>query len=122
VLAKAPRSRASDAGQLLSDLRRTPLGDLVGTLKPERASLSRTLAFHATERVGEQRQATVMSCSLYVVPSALSRVDVEVLDALARDQLKLGEEVAARHGGYILGTLASRFIVVFGLPEASEND
>jgi TOMM system kinase/cyclase fusion protein len=123
ALAKIPRERASDAGRLASELREIRLGDLVGHLDGEaNARPAQTLALESAAFVGEQRQATVMCCSLSVVSACSLPPDVETFDAIQRDQLNMCVDITTRFGGHVVGRLADRIITVFGFPHASDSD
>ncbi|HEX9621166.1 MAG TPA: TOMM system kinase/cyclase fusion protein, partial [Polyangiaceae bacterium] len=123
ALVKASRERTGDARRLLSDLRRVPLGDLVGRIEGVASSRPQpTLMIDGTSFSGEQRQATALSCSLSVLALSDDRPDAETLDATVREQLNLCADIVTRFGGYVTGTLANRLIAVFGVPHASDND
>jgi len=121
ALAKAPRDRG-EAGQILGEVRKVGLGNLVGDLHDGGRVPTPTTTLAAANVASEQRQVTVVSFSVKVIPSRSGGPDFEVLDAVLRDQLRICEDTLRRHGGYVLGTLANRVVGVFGLPRASETD
>jgi TOMM system kinase/cyclase fusion protein len=123
AVAKDPRQRASDAGQLGLHLRRVRVSDLVGLIAPEStARPAKTVSIDAGAYPGEQRQATVFSCSLTALATAPGHLDLEMFDAVQRDQLGMCADVVTRFGGHLVGRLANRIVAVFGLPHASDSD
>jgi TOMM system kinase/cyclase fusion protein len=123
ALAKAPQERIASARELRRLLASTRTGDLVGPISsvPPPARPAKTLTV-GIGRSGEQRQATLLCCSLNVVARGGQAADLEALDALQRDQLSLCGDVIARFGGVVAGVLANRLIGVFGVPQASDSD
>ncbi len=123
ALAKQSRERASSAGRLARELRELRVSDLVGPLaQPETAPPARTVALEGVAFGGERRQATVVSCSLAVVPACPNPPDLETFDAIARDQLNTCVDIATRFGGHVVGRLANRIVALFGFPQASDSD
>ncbi|HET9957768.1 MAG TPA: TOMM system kinase/cyclase fusion protein, partial [Polyangiaceae bacterium] len=127
ALAKSPNERAGDAARLAAELRKVPIGDLVGLLTPHfNDRPARTLALDARKPVAEQRHVTALSFSLTV--SAVAQdgrelgLDLETLDAVQRDQMSLCIDLVRRFGGHVAGTLANRMLAVFGYPEAMSGD
>jgi len=134
VLQKNPSDRAGDAIQLYSDLKRINLNNLVGELKGS-SSISRdTLSsddssYPATfiDRPlwsgvrNERRQITVLCFSLRVTRT-VDELELEVLEALQRDQLNSCVDTGIRFGGHLAGMLGDTVMMYFGYPYVSDND
>src|SRR5262249_42488646 len=71
---------------------------------------------------GERRQLTVGSCRLTVGSVDAEAVDVEELDELIRAQHARFAELAARNDGQLASVMADRVLIVFGYPQAREDD
>ncbi|MFK7777775.1 MAG: AAA family ATPase [Gimesia sp.] len=70
----------------------------------------------------EQRQITVLCCSLNVFPLHPEKLDLELLNTLQRDQLGFCADIGAKFGGYHVGTLGDSMMFYFGYPQASDID
>ncbi|MGH7789233.1 MAG: TOMM system kinase/cyclase fusion protein [Candidatus Binatia bacterium] len=94
------------------------LGALASGLSTEDAEAA------AAERPpeGERRQVTVLSCRLSAARSDGQPVDLEQLDELLHTQHALYVELAARGGGRVASAFGDRAILVFGYPQAREDD
>jgi TOMM system kinase/cyclase fusion protein len=71
---------------------------------------------------GERRQLTVVSCGLAVDPAEDSGPDLEELDELLHALEALVREAAGGAGGHVASALGERLLVVFGHPQAREDD
>jgi TOMM system kinase/cyclase fusion protein len=71
---------------------------------------------------GERRQVTVLSCRLSINRVDGARVDLEELDELLHSQRTLYSELATRRGGQIASAVGDRAILIFGYPQAREDD
>jgi TOMM system kinase/cyclase fusion protein len=70
----------------------------------------------------ERRQLTIVSCRLDVVQDGPRLLDIEEVEELIHAQHALWAEVAARRGGRLASVLADRALLVFGFPQAAEDD
>jgi class 3 adenylate cyclase/tetratricopeptide (TPR) repeat protein len=122
ALAKCARDRSQSAARIWADLQRVRVSDLVGSLAAAAPRVTKTLAVSSPQYSGEQRQATIFSCSLMALQLDGDAPDIETLDAVQRDQLALCADVTTSFGGRITGMLGNRMIAVFGLPRASDSD
>src|SRR5262249_9487815 len=71
---------------------------------------------------GERRQLPIMCCLLTVSSLDGQRLELEELDELLHAQHAIYAEQAARNGGQIAGVMADRVLLVFGYPQAHEDD
>ena len=135
VLQKDSRERATDARSLYAELKSMNLLNIGGELHPTRSTLrdaphtplQLTLDYLPASATGqiEQRQITVMCCSLAVAPLAEAGVELDALEALEtlqRDQLNLCSDTCQRHGAYLAGSLGDNLMFYFGYPQLHQDD
>jgi class 3 adenylate cyclase/tetratricopeptide (TPR) repeat protein len=84
---------------------------LADARRPERGVLSE----------GERRQLSIVSCQLTVTASG-DPVPAGELDEVFRAQQAACTALAERHGGRVAGTMGDRLLLVFGHPQAREDD
>jgi TOMM system kinase/cyclase fusion protein len=85
------------------------------------AEPDRPLPREVTE--GERRQLTVVSCGLTVDPADDSRgLGLEELDELLHALEAVVREAAGSAGGHVSSALGERLLMVFGHPQAREDD
>jgi TOMM system kinase/cyclase fusion protein len=73
-------------------------------------------------RDGERRQVTLVACRLSVARRDGQRLDLEQLDELLHAQYARYAELAARAGGHVASAFGDRAMLVFGYPQAREDD
>jgi TOMM system kinase/cyclase fusion protein len=73
-------------------------------------------------RAGERRQVTLVACRLQVGRLDGQRLDLEQLDELLHAQYGRYAELAARAGGHVASAFGDRAMLVFGYPQAREDD
>jgi TOMM system kinase/cyclase fusion protein len=120
--------RSASAQEVLAELTRVRLDDLVGTLQPVQPLAFMSLA--ATQEherpFDEKRQVTLLCCGVsawYQTQSGADPAqDFEKQEALQRETTRLFQDMALRRGGILVGSLGHRFIVMYGYPQASEWD
>ncbi|MEZ4307260.1 MAG: TOMM system kinase/cyclase fusion protein [Polyangiaceae bacterium] len=127
VLRKNPGERAPDAAALHAELKRLPIGDLVGLIEPDHptsAAFSYDPARPQSPTFAwvERRQVTAIALQLRIVPHGVDFLDPEALDPILRDQLALCRDGLARYGGAVVGEVGDLFLVMFGYPTASDAD
>ena len=71
---------------------------------------------------GERRQLSLVCCRLTVTSLDGTAVDVEDLDQLLHTERARWAELAGRSGGHIATVMADRVLLVFGYPNAREDD
>jgi TOMM system kinase/cyclase fusion protein len=78
----------------------------------------------ATPRTGEaeRRQVTVVCCGVTFVGGSAGGLDLEELDHLLHVQHAVLDEIASRTGGVVTSVLADRVMLVYGHPQAREDD
>lgn len=112
VTAKSVEKRDATVEGLLHALERIELGDPAAD----------DPAAGAEAGEGERRQVTIVSCRLTLSRADGQRVDLEQLDELLHAQQALCAEIAGRGGGRVAGGLGDRTILLFGYPQAREDD
>src|SRR5262249_11886904 len=71
---------------------------------------------------GERRQLTIVCCRLTVASVDDVALDVEEPDEVLHAQYAMYAEHAARASGHIASVMADRVLLVFGYPQAREDD
>jgi len=74
------------------------------------------------EPVPERRQVTVMFCDLAGSTSLATSLDLEDLRVVVRAFQAAAKTVISRHGGFISAFLGDGILVLFGYPQAHEDD
>ena len=69
-----------------------------------------------------RRQVTVVCCRFVVEADGDEPLDLEELDQVLHAQQAMCEAVAGGHGGRRAAAMADRIVLVFGYPQAREND
>ncbi len=75
-----------------------------------------------TERGGERRQLTLVSCRTVARHADGRALDLEDLDHVLHAQQALCARLVAAHGGVVVGRTGDRVLMAFGYPRAHEND
>jgi TOMM system kinase/cyclase fusion protein len=123
---KNPAHRASSAAELLADLQRVHLADLVGDLRdaadPSGAPLNPDPTWTGIAGPATRRQITSLSCNIAVMPVIGSQPDPEVVGALQADQLSSNAELCTEFGGEVVGALGCQILVHFGVRQSSDSD
>lgn len=143
VTQKSPHLRAADARVLFQEFQKINLGNIVGRLDLdvvtyERQETGTHIGYEETSHavnqptlhmasdwreIGfERRQITVLCFLLNLFDSADQALDIDVMDALQRDQLNLCCDTARRFGGYFAGALADSVVFHFGFPYVTDSD
>ena len=128
ALRKDSHRRAGDAAQLLAELNRLQVNDLVGELNGLRArqSTAETTRTRTHEGQGSQREMRkqVTTLCYSVVASQMQRVepDIEALEAVLVEQRGDCADLAASYGGAVCGELGDKVMVCFGHPRVSDTD
>ena len=79
-------------------------------------------ATHRDEAVPERRQVTVMFCDLADSTTLATSFDPEDLRVIVRAFQAAAKAVISQHGGFISAFLGDGVLVLFGYPEAHEDD
>jgi len=69
-----------------------------------------------------RRQLTLVCCRLTVASLAGTAVDLEELDQVLHAEHAVCAEIAARNNGQVAGVMGDRVLLVFGYPQAQEDD
>ncbi len=130
VLRKNPRDRAEQAERLYNDLRKIHVHNLVGdlqgvwpsTLDEEAPTgpLNYNPLISSSQR--ERRQVTVLCCNLRIFALGAAHPDLELLEALQRDQLNQLLDTSVKFGGHLIGSFGDSLMICFGYPHVSDND
>ena len=122
ALRKKRVERHASAGDMLLELSRIRLDDLVGVSLHEAAAeraaeLPTTICQPSRE---EKRQVTILCCSVSVCqPDAGDGLDsdgFEQRESLQRTLCQAFQEAALMRGGTLIGSLGHQFSVMFGYP------
>ena len=70
----------------------------------------------------ERRQLTIVCCRITISSNNGRQLDIEEVDQLLQAQRSALADRAARSGGAVAATLAERVFLVFGYPQAREDD
>lgn len=125
VLKKKPQERCRDAAELWSDLRATPLHDLVGVLAPQDAPVGQASDQTplASSYFQHRRQISTLCCHLSARPlGGPDTVDIEALEIVQIDLVNQLKDVATRYGGWVADTFVEQVLVYFGYPYAADGD
>jgi len=72
--------------------------------------------------IAERKQITLCCIALSLRNHNTEAADIEIIDALHRDQKASITDTAARYGGFHLGTLGNTLLFCFGYPSVTDND
>jgi TOMM system kinase/cyclase fusion protein len=122
VLQKDASLRTADARQVYEDLRHVDVSNLVGKLVPPRAPGSDTWVDGQMLRPAQWRQVTTLCCNLVLKHADRAEADVDAMDGLLLEQIRLCMDIGARFGGYFAGALGGVLRFYFGYPKASDAD
>jgi TOMM system kinase/cyclase fusion protein len=134
ALRKNPQERAESAAALYLDFQKINLANIVGDLtahlnrapgQTTQAMASAITQEYSPGQFGlayQQQQITVLSCTLNVVTLLGADTELEVLEALQRDQLSSCSDNALRYGGHLAGSLGNSLMFYFGYPHIAEDD
>lgn len=118
---KNPAQRASSAAELLTELQKVHVADLVGDVgeSTEAAPPEAEPTWIGLGGPATRRQITSLSCFVNVAPMG-EQPDPEVIAALQADQLSSSAELCTEFGGEIVGVLGSQILVHFGARQSSD--
>lgn len=137
VLHKKASERIASALDVYSELSRLNFSTLVGDIS---ASVTQAQSFQTSNipavdditqftnadalqtGLTERKQITALCMTLRISASSESHVDIEVANALHRDQLAECVDIAVRFGGTHIATMAESLLFYFGYPLTSDND
>jgi len=138
VLHKKTSERAVSATEVYKEFIKLNLSTLVGDLTSSPAKLEltnstvsmdayddRTLINDSSTlytSLTERKQITVLCLSINVKSVTQEKIDLEVIDALHRDQKSHSIDIAIRYGAFHVGTLGDTLLFYFGYPNVSDND
>ncbi|MCJ8292057.1 MAG: TOMM system kinase/cyclase fusion protein [Crocinitomicaceae bacterium] len=127
VLEKNPRNRAQETQTIAEKFEEINFNTLTGIIEEQKkivdddsGTLANNMVWSAT--TGARKQLTVLCFRLNLVPSKGVQLDLEILDAIQKDQLNLCKDTAIRYGGYVSGTFMNNLAVYYGYPETSDTD
>ncbi|WP_298772491.1 TOMM system kinase/cyclase fusion protein [uncultured Shewanella sp.] len=140
VLNKKVQDRAGVATDIYHELNQLNFLSLVGQFSPsmEEAhealppSASAQLVDHDETQLDldvfafsgliERKQISVLCLCLNIVSVVEDRLDLEVIDAIHRDQKSQCSNVAVSYGAFHVGDLGDTQLFYFGYPKVSDND
>ncbi|WP_299006384.1 TOMM system kinase/cyclase fusion protein [uncultured Shewanella sp.] len=140
VLNKKVQERAGVAAEIYRELNQLNFLSLVGQLAPlieqaheARPSATSTVLMDYDETqldldvfafsgLVERKQISVLCLSLHIISLVEDRVDLEVIDAIHRDQKSQCSNIAVSFGAFHVGDLGDTQLFYFGYPKVSDND
>lgn len=128
VLQKKPANRIYNTQQLFDEFSKVNFNTIVGKISSqpqytstvEEYTIDNQLQIKNTKQ--EKRQITVLCAKLSLSVPNSGQIDIEILDAIQEDQLRLYSEIALKFGGYVSQSTVNHIIVYFGYPSAMDND
>ncbi|HAP60750.1 MAG TPA: hypothetical protein DCR93_15040, partial [Cytophagales bacterium] len=130
VLEKNPRNRISDAPSLLKEFEAINFNTLAGSIQSathtvsiaseEEGTVDNMLGFQAA--IATRKQITVLCLQLQLQVVGEEPIELEVLDALQKDQLQLCKDTVQRYGGTVSEPFMNHVAVYFGYPESTDTD
>ncbi len=134
VLQKNASNRVGSAERLYSEFRTLNLSNIVGRFhssssdsqepSQEFSEFTSTLVDSSQHSgfTGERQYITVLCCSLSLTAITEGEPDLELMEAILRDQLSLCTDTCIQYGGHVGGMLGNQVMVYFGYPNISDND
>jgi len=130
VLEKNPRNRVADAQRLLKEFEAINFQTLSGTFEAQNGTGAAAPGNSATvenyvgfqHAVATRKQITVLCLQLQLEVISNTPIELEVLDALQKDQLQLCKDTAQRYGGTVTDPFVNHLLVYFGYPESTDTD
>lgn len=126
ALRKKRAERHASASDMLLELARIRLDDLIGVSAPapltdRSVELPTALCQPSRE---EKRQVTILCCSVSVcLPGdSLDNAGFEQRESLQRTLCQVFQEAALTRGSTLIGALGHQFSVMFGYPRSTEGD
>ncbi|HAA10306.1 MAG TPA: TOMM system kinase/cyclase fusion protein, partial [Cytophagales bacterium] len=129
VLEKNPRNRIQHAKSLLKEFESINFQTLTGSLQTtltsrisaeEEATVDNVMGWQAA--VATRKQITVLCLQLQLQVVGDTPIELEVLDALQKDQLQLCKDTTQRYGGTVSEPFMNHLAVYFGYPESYDTD
>jgi TOMM system kinase/cyclase fusion protein len=96
--------------------------ELLDALEQSGRAASTSVAGPADVEEAERRQVTVVCCGITFASLNGAALDVEEHDHLCRVEYAVLAELATRTGGVVTSALADRVMLVYGYPQAREDD
>ncbi len=133
VLNKKSQERAGNASSIYLELEKLNFSSMVGgvPLKNRPSIITKENDFNQTQVniqslqytvLSERKPISVLCISLAINSAAGNEVDLEVIEALHRDQKVMCIDIAARYSAFHAGTLGDTLLFYFGYPLVSDND
>jgi len=128
VLEKNPRNRAGDVESIFKEFEKINFNRLTGDIVIQRkvvtsfeeATVGNDMVWSGIS--GSRKQLTVLCLKLNLVIANDVHLDLEILDAIQKDQLNLCKDTAIRYGGHVSGNFMNHLAVYFGYPESNGTD
>ncbi len=128
VLQKKPNDRVYNAQQLFDEFSKINFQTIVGKIShhqhysPINEDYTADNYLSLSNAKQEKRQITALCAKLSISLPSTSQFDIETLDAIQEDQIRLYSDIALKYGGYISQSVADHIVVYFGYPNGTEND
>jgi len=128
VLEKNPRNRAENVESIFKEFEQINFNTLTGNIAIQRkvttsfeeVTIGNDMVWSGIS--GSRKQLTVLCLKLNVEIANDVHLDIEILDAIQKDQLNLCKDTAIRYGGHVSGTFMNNLAVYFGYPESNDTD
>lgn len=124
ALAKRPDDRYASAAELIAALGacNTVAGRAPATMHEGAATRVNDSRDTALTRGGERRQVTMITCVTGGYEELVERLSPEAAERVISRIRDAAAEIATQHGGIVNHFLGDRFVMLFGVPTAHEDD
>ncbi|PHS05748.1 MAG: TOMM system kinase/cyclase fusion protein [Kordia sp.] len=128
VLEKNPRNRAGNVESISREFEKINFNTLTGDIAIQRkavnsfeeSTVGNDMVWSSIS--GSRKQLTILCLKLNLEIADDVHLDLEILDAIQKDQLNLCKDTAIRYGGNVSGAFMNNLSVYFGYPESNDTD
>ncbi|CAM1369034.1 TOMM system kinase/cyclase fusion protein [Tenacibaculum xiamenense] len=127
VLDKKPKNRIESVETILKEFHLINFNTLTGKLvddnnivDSEQITVKNNSFYHYSFQ--SRKQLTIICLKLNLNITDNTSIDLEVLDAIQKDQLNLCKDTAIRYGGYVSESFLNNLAIYFGYPESNDTD
>ncbi|SEB47467.1 TOMM system kinase/cyclase fusion protein [Tenacibaculum sp. MAR_2009_124] len=127
VLDKKPKKRIESVNTILKEFHLINFNTLTGKLVDDNNNIDseettvKNNSFY-NYSFQSRKQLTIICLKLNMHITDNTSIDLEVLDAIQKDQLNLCKDTAIRYGGYVSESFLNNLAIYFGYPESNDTD